>query len=83
VPELRGLEAKGVLPEDVAIRLLEFAALVALALDVYGNREAAIGWLTSAHPLFRGMSPLQAAESERGLDYVRTTLGSLKYGGAV
>ena len=71
------------LPQEVAIKALEFAQLIATGADVFGTVADASRWLTRPHPALDGETPLHRARTPWGLDRVRAMLGALKYGGPV
>ena len=72
-----------VLPQDAAVKALEFAELMATAADIFGTVREAARWLTLPHPLLDGETPLQRARTPWGMQRVRSMLGALKYGGVV
>lgn len=72
-----------ILPQEVAVKALEFAELVAAAADVFGTVNKASHWLTLPHPVLDGETPMQRARTPWGLQRVRSILGALKYGGVV
>ena len=72
-----------VLPQEVAVKALEFAGLVATAADVFGTVADAARWLTRPHPALEGETPLHRARTPWGLERVRSVLGALKYGAPV
>ena len=71
------------LPQEVSVKAMEFADLIAAAVDVFGSVGDAALWLTRPHPLLDDEAPLQRARTPWGLQRVRSMLGALKYGGAV
>ena len=72
-----------ILPQEAAVKALEFAELMATAADIFGSVSEAARWLTLAHPLLDGETPLQRARTPWGMQRVRSMLGALKYGGVV
>ena len=72
-----------VLPQEVAVKALEFAGLVATAADVFGTVADATRWLTRPHPALDGETPLRRARTPWGLERVRSMLGALKHGAPV
>ena len=72
-----------VLPQEVAVKAIEFAQLVATAADVFGTVADASRWLTRPHPALDSDTPLRRARTPWGLTRVRAVLGALKYGGVV
>ena len=72
-----------VLPQEVAVKALEFAWLVATAADVFGTVADAARWLTRPHPALEGETPLHRARTPWGLERVRSVLGALKHGAPV
>ena len=73
----------GVLPQEVAVKAIEFAQLVATAADVFGTVADASRWLTRPHPALDAETPLRRARTPWGLEQVRSILGALKYGAPV
>jgi putative toxin-antitoxin system antitoxin component (TIGR02293 family) len=47
---------------------------------VFGNQDKATGWLNTPHRLLDGQTPLEAIETDRGLQMVTTILGRIAYG---
>jgi putative toxin-antitoxin system antitoxin component (TIGR02293 family) len=72
----------GLLPQEAAVKAMQFAELSAQAVDVFGEPAAAMPWLTQPHPLLDGETPLQRARTPWGLMRVQSLLGALQYGGA-
>ena len=72
-----------VLPQEVAVKAIEFAQLVATAADVFGTVADASRWLTRPHPALDAETPLRRARTPWGLEQVRSILGALKYGAPV
>ena len=79
----RRVARQDVLPQDAAVKALEFAELVAIGVDVFGSVADAVRWLSLTHPALDGDTPLQRARTPWGLTRVRAVLGALKYGGVV
>lgn len=60
--------------------VLRVAALMALAVYVWGEEEGAAEFLTHAHPMLRGATPIEMALSEVGVRHVEDILWSLHFG---
>lgn len=64
-------------------RLARLAAVWALALEVWGNEDAARRFMFEAHPMLEGRAPVDLVlESELGRPVVEGILGRLMYGSA-
>jgi putative toxin-antitoxin system antitoxin component (TIGR02293 family) len=72
-----------VLSADATSKLLAATELIGDATEVFGEVDKASHWLTTAHPLLTGLTPLQSARNRWGAEKVRSMLVSLKYGGVV
>jgi putative toxin-antitoxin system antitoxin component (TIGR02293 family) len=59
---------------EEADRTLRLARTIALADEVFGNREKALGWLRRANGRLDGRIPLELLRSEVGGDLVRQML---------
>lgn len=70
------------LPHDVSVKAMEFTELMAGAVDVFESVHDAAQWLTRAHPLLDGQTPLMRARTPWGFRRVQGMLGALKYGAA-
>lgn len=62
------------LSRDESDRAVRLARIVALAETVFGDRAAAIAWLSTPKRRFDSMSPLEAAASEAGARLVEDLL---------
>ncbi len=62
------------LSRDESDRAVRLARIVALAETVFGDRTAAIAWLSTPKRRFDGASPLEAAASEAGARLVEDSL---------
>jgi len=60
--------------------VLRVAAVMALAVYVWGEEEGAAEFLTRPHSMLRGAIPLEMALSEVGARYVEDILWGLHYG---
>ena len=60
--------------------VLRVAALMALAVYVWGEEEGAGEFLTRPHPMLRGASPIEMTLSEVGVRHVEDILWGLHYG---
>jgi putative toxin-antitoxin system antitoxin component (TIGR02293 family) len=70
------------LPQDTAVKALQVTDLVTQATEVFGTPHLASAWLTKAHPLLDGQTPLRRARTPWGLAKVQGLLVALRYGGA-
>ena len=62
-------------------RLIRFARLFRLAVDLYdGNEAAARRWLTTPARALGGQTPLDFADTEAGAREVENLIGRLEYG---
>ena len=68
------------LTRDEGEAVLRVAALMALAVYVWGEEEGAAEFLTHPHPMLRGATPIEMALSEVGVRHVEDILWSLHYG---
>lgn len=69
------------LPLEASVKAMEFTELTAAAVDVFGDLEPAIRWLTRPHPLLGDETPLQRARTPWGNRRVLGMLNALRYGG--
>ncbi|MCH2155059.1 MAG: DUF2384 domain-containing protein [Opitutales bacterium] len=70
----------GVLDRLESDRLLRFARLFGLAVDVLDSAEAAQKWLKTPARALEFASPLEFAETEVGAREVENLLGRIEYG---
>jgi putative toxin-antitoxin system antitoxin component (TIGR02293 family) len=76
--------AEGRLSAEEGTRLARLASVWAMALDVWGEAEAARRFLFEPHPLLHDRRPVDVVlENELGRPVVEGILGRLKYGSAV
>jgi putative toxin-antitoxin system antitoxin component (TIGR02293 family) len=76
--------ADGRLSAEEGTRLARLASVWAMALDVWGDAEAARRFLFEPHPLLHDRRPVDVVlENELGRPVVEGILGRLKYGSAV
>lgn len=61
-------------------RIVRFARLFGIAMDVLGGEEAAREWLKTPNPGTGGESPLSYADTEFGAREVENLLGRLDHG---
>lgn len=61
-------------------RIVRFARLFGIAMEVLGTEEAARGWLKTPNPGTAGESPLSYADTEFGAREVEDLLGRLDHG---
>jgi putative toxin-antitoxin system antitoxin component (TIGR02293 family) len=80
----RRASAEARLSAEEGTRLARLASVWALALDVWGDEEAARRFLFEPHMLLHGRSPVDVVlENELGRRVVEGILGRLQYGSAV
>lgn len=70
------------LPQDAAVKALQAIDLMTRATEVFGSPDQASLWLTKAHPLLDGETPLRRARTPWGMSKVQSMLVALRYGGA-
>jgi len=70
------------LPQDAAVKALQAIDLMTRASEVFGSPDQASRWLTKAHPLLDGETPLRRARTPWGMSKVQSMLVALRYGGA-
>ena len=76
--------AEGRLSAEEGTRLARLASVWAMALDIWGDGDAARQFMFEAHPLLHGRRPVDVVlESEFGRPVVEGILGRLQYGSAV
>jgi putative toxin-antitoxin system antitoxin component (TIGR02293 family) len=68
------------LAPDTSERLLRFARLYEIALDVLGDEDEARRWLKTPNVALGGRSPLDYADTEPGAREVEDLLGRLAHG---
>ncbi len=61
-------------------RIVRFARLFGLGMEVFGSEEAAREWLKAPNPGTDGESPLSYADTEFGAREVENLLGRLDHG---
>jgi putative toxin-antitoxin system antitoxin component (TIGR02293 family) len=71
------------LDQSVSERVERLASIEAEAIEVFGTREEAAGWLTSANLALAGESPLAMLDTEAGAMEVRRVLSGIRYGTVV
>lgn len=76
---IRGSRAQRLSP-DLSDRLYAVASLYALAEDVFGAHDAAIGWMTEPQYALGGHSPLELMATELGRARVRQLLMQIEHG---
>lgn len=69
------------LPQDAAVKALQATDLMTQATEVFGSPALASAWLSKAHPLLEGLTPLRRARTPWGMDKVRSMLVALRFGG--
>ncbi|MES1930497.1 hypothetical protein SADO_14644 [Salinisphaera dokdonensis CL-ES53] len=60
--------------------LLRLVRTIALAEEVFGDRERAIFWLTTPNPVFEEEAPITLVDTESGTDWVEQTLVRTMHG---
>ena len=70
------------LPLEAAVKALQATDLVTQAIEVFGLPATASAWLSTAHPLLNGQTPLQRARTPWGMGRVQSMLVALRYGSA-
>jgi putative toxin-antitoxin system antitoxin component (TIGR02293 family) len=70
------------LPQDAAVKALQITDLMTQATEVFGAPAPAAQWLSKAHALLDGQTPLQRARTPWGLAKVQSLLVALRYGAA-
>jgi len=76
--------AEGRLSMEESTRLARLASVWAMALEVWGDEEAARRFMFEAHALLHGRRPVDIVlENELGRPIVEGILGRLRYGSAV
>jgi len=68
------------LPADLSDRLFAIASVYAQAIDVFGDRDDAIGWMNEPQFAFTGRTPRSLLSSELGRGHVMSLLGRIEYG---
>jgi uncharacterized protein (DUF2384 family) len=76
--------AAGRLSAEEGMRLTRLATVWAMAVNVWGDTEAARQFMFEPHPLLHGRRPIDVVlENELGRPIVEGILGRLQYGSAV
>lgn len=70
----------GVLNEVESDRVVRYAQLLALATELFEDREAAAGWLKTPAPALGNETPLVHAKTEIGARNVERLIGRLEHG---
>lgn len=68
------------LPVDMGSQLVLFAVLLSRAEDVFGGREAALGWLSHEQMALSGRRPIDLLDTYIGANLVEKTLTQIDYG---
>ena len=77
----RRREAEGKLSVDEGDKILRYARLLDLALElVNGNREHALQWLSTPNHALAGESPLSYAQTGAGAEVVRDLVAKIEHG---
>ena len=71
------------LPMHAAENVLRLLELHAMAVGTFETEAEASAWLTRAHPMLEGETPLVVAKSSFGAQRVKDILLAIKYGGVV
>lgn len=61
----------------------ELHEIIDLTIEVFGNAERGMEWLSRQHPKCNKMSPLVFATTDGGANKVKSILTAIRYGGAV
>jgi putative toxin-antitoxin system antitoxin component (TIGR02293 family) len=77
---LSRLKSSSRLPPDVSDRLYAVASVYALAAEVLGDRDAAVGWLGSPQFGLQYQPPREFLSTELGRQQVRQLLNQIRYG---
>ena len=72
--------SRGRLPAALSDRLYAVASVYALALDVFGDRDAAIAWMDDPQFAFSSRRPRALLSSEIGRQQVRDLLFRIEHG---
>ncbi len=67
----------GQLDADESGRVVRFARLMGMAIEVFENEEAARAWMSSPQVGLDGETPLEYANTELGAQEVRNLLGRI------
>lgn len=78
----RRLASGAMLPHDAAVKALQATELVTQATEVFGTPAVASAWLSRAHPLLDGHTPLRRARTPWGMGKVQSMLVALRFGSA-
>jgi putative toxin-antitoxin system antitoxin component (TIGR02293 family) len=68
------------LPADLSDRLYAIASIYALADDVFGEHDAAVGWMSEPQFALGEHSPLELLSTELGRRQVRELLNQIEHG---
>lgn len=71
------------LPTHAAENVLRLLELDAIAAETFATEAEASAWLSRAHPMLDGETPLAAAKTSFGAQRVKDILLAIKYGGVV
>lgn len=77
---LSRLKSASRLPPQISDRLYAVASIYALAEEVLGSRDAAVGWLGSPQFGLQHHRPLEFLSTDLGRQEVRTLLNQIEYG---
>ena len=69
----------GHLDPDESDRVVRFARLMGMAIEVFENEEAARAWMSSPQVGLDGETPLEYANTELGAQEVRNLLGRIDH----
>ena len=68
------------LPADLSDRLYAIASLYALADEVFGSHDTAVGWMSEPQFALGGRSPLELLSTELGRGQVKELLNRIEHG---
>jgi putative toxin-antitoxin system antitoxin component (TIGR02293 family) len=68
------------LPADLSDRLYSIASIYALADDVFGTHDVAVGWMSEPQFALGDHSPLELLSTELGRGQVRQLLNQIEHG---
>lgn len=82
IPErtLARRKKEGVLNSDESGKMVRLAQVIERAVEVFEDKQAALGWLKSQNPALGGSSPLSLLDTELGSLAVVNTLGRIEHG---
>lgn len=79
----RKVNSDAPLPRHAGETMLRLLDLTQMAEDTFSSIEDATDWLSRAHPMLDGETPIECAKTSFGAERVKSVLVALKYGGVV